>query len=336
MKMKRLFSILHARNMEFVRDKGAFFWNLVFPLFLVFGFAFAFSGDNDSVFTVGLHGGSVNELAAIASFGNIDHVEFIEYSDVNEAESKLRYHQIDLLIDTGAKTYMLNEQSANGELVEQLLLTQGGDRLTRLTVDGRALRYIDWLVPGVIGMNILFSGLFGVGFVIVRYRKNGVLKRLKATPLTAFEFVTAQVVSRLIIVLFMSVVVFFGTNLFLRFIMLGSYLNLVILTIIAVMSIISLGLIFSSRIKNEELVGGLMNIALWPMIAFSGVFFSLDNAPIVLQRISNVFPLTHYLTAARSIMLEGATIVDVFPNILALIGMTIFFLLVASFMFKWE
>ena len=92
-----------------------------------------------------------------------------------------------------------------------------------MTVSGAPIRYVDWLVPGVIGINILIGSLSGVGFVIVRYRRNGVLKRFKATPLRAFEFVSAQVLSRFFIVAFISVFVFAGTDLFLHFRMAGSW-----------------------------------------------------------------------------------------------------------------
>ena len=99
---------------------------------------------------------------------------------------------------------------------------------------------------------------------------------------------------------------------------------------------ISFGLVFAARIKSEELANGLMNLALWPMMAFSGVFFSLEGSPLILQRLSRIFPLTHYIEASRAIMLDGATLVDITPNVLVLLGMTVLFLVVSSLMFKWE
>jgi hypothetical protein len=126
-------------------------------------------------------------------------------------------------------------------------------------------------------MNMMFSCLFGVGFVLVRYRKNGVLKRMKATPVSPLNFVSAQAVSRLMIVLITSVVVFSGTNLFLRFVMKGSWLNLLLLTALSIMCMIALGLVFASRIKSEELASGLLNLVTFPMLILSGVFFSLGK-----------------------------------------------------------
>jgi ABC-type multidrug transport system permease subunit len=93
---------------------------------------------------------------------------------------------------------------------------------------------------------------------------------------------------------------------------------------------------FAARIRSEEMANGLMNLALWPMMGFSGVFFSLEGTPDILQKISRAFPLTHYIEGARAIMLDGATLMDIMPNMLVLLGMTVLFLLVSSLMFRWE
>ncbi len=207
---------------------------------------------------------------------------------------------------------------------------------TEKKVSGRPTRYVDWLVPGVIGMNMMFSSLFGVGYVIVRYRKNGVLKRLKATPVHALNFVSAQAASRLVIVLLTSVFVYAGTNLVLHFVMRGSYLNLLLLTTAGILCMISLGLVFASRMRSEELAGGVLNLVTFPMIALSGVFFSLEGSPPVLRKIATVFPLTHFTDAARKIMLDGAGLAQIAPNLLVLLGLTALFLAVSSILFKWE
>jgi ABC-type multidrug transport system permease subunit len=334
--MEKFAAIFHARNMEFIRDRGTLIWNLLFPVLLVFGFAFAFGGGSDNVFTVGYFGGSLDQARNEAEFFSLDHIEFIEYEDRGEALERVRYHQIDMLVDISQGTYFVNESATNGYLVEQLLTGSDGEQFTKEAVTGDPIRFVDFLVPGIIGMNMMFSGVFGVGFVLVRYRKNGVLKRLKATPVGAFQFVSAQVASRFVIVVISSVVVFAATNFFLNFMMLGSYLLLFLLTAVAVFCMISLGLIFATRIKSEELASGLMNIITLPMLLLSGVFFSLEGTPAILQTISRIFPLTHFVQGARSIMLEGAGLVEMLPNFAILGGFTLVFLAVASLLFRWE
>lgn len=330
--MQKFLALLHARNMEFVRDRGTLFWNLIFPLFLVFGFAFAFSGQDENLFKVGVIGAEDSAVPFLEE----PHVEFVDYTAVDEALDKLRHHQIDMVIDIPSTEYYINSQATKGAVAEKLFLASGSGGFERQAVTGRPIRYVDWFVPGVIGMNMMFSCIFGVGWIIVRYRKNGVLKRLKATPVRAIEFVSAQLVSRLFIVLLTAAVVYAGSNLFLHFMMLGSYLNLLLITAVATVCMISFGLIFAARLKSEELANGLMNLALWPMMAFSGIFFSLEGTPLILQRISRIFPLTHYIEGARAIMLDGAGFIDILPNLSVLAGLTALFLLVSSFSFKWE
>ncbi len=330
--MRKFLALLHARNMEFLRDRGTLFWNLIFPLFLVFGFAFAFSGGDEELFKAGIIGKDSSSTAFLKD----PVVTPVTYDSVDEAVSRLRHHQLDFVVDFTSGSYYINEESAKGRIAEKLLTTDGTTGLSRETVSGRPIRYVDWLVPGVIGMNMMFSCIFGVGWIIVRYRKNGVLKRLKATPVKAIQFISAQMVSRLYIVLGTAAFVYIGSNAALHFMMLGSYINLILVTIAATLCMISFGLIFASRLKSEELANGLMNLTTWPMMIFSGVFFSLEGTPEILQKFSLALPLTHYIKASRAIMLDGAGLLQVLPNITVLLALTAVFLLISSISFKWE
>ena len=331
--MNKFTALVHTRTMEFIRDKGTFFWNLLFPIVLVAGFALAFNGNNDTLFKIGILGTAPE---GDRPFLSLSSMEIIPYTEDREAViQKIRRHQLDMFIDYEDKAYYLNNQSSSAELLRIV----GQNDLTDLEereVEGAPVRYVDWLVPGVIGMNMLFSCMFGVGFVIVRYRKNGVLKRMKATPVSPFVFISAQMVSRFLIVLATSIVVFAGTNIFLKFVVNGSYLLLILITMLAILCMISFGLIFAARLKSEELASGLMNLLTFPMIIFSGVFFSLEETPKLMQDASLFFPLTHFITAARAVMIDGAGIAGILPNILVLGGMTAVFLLIASLLFRWE
>ncbi|MCF6334698.1 MAG: ABC transporter permease [Spirochaetales bacterium] len=331
--MKKFTAIVYARTMEFLRDKGTFYWNLLFPLVLVIGFSIAFSGNNNFIFKIGVIG---EPQGSRVSFLELSSIEIIKYeAEKEEIIEKIRRHQIDMLVDFNEKTYYLNNEAAASELLRILSSDELID-YTELDVTGDPIRYVDWLVPGIIGMNMLFSCMFGVGFVIVRYRKNGVLKRMKATPVSPFVFITAQMVSRFIIVILTSVLVFAGTNLFLHFVVNGSYLLLLFVTSLSIFCMISFGLIFAARLKSEELASGLMNLITFPMIIFSGVFFSLEGTPKLMQTASKFFPLTHFIEASRAVMIDGAGIIQILPNIIALSVMTVIFLLTASVLFRWE
>jgi len=202
-------------------------------------------------------------------------------------------------------------------------------------MNGAQIRYVDWVVPGVLGMNIMFSCLFGIGYVIVRYRKSGYLKRLNATPLRAIEFITAQLLSRLALIMTITVAVFAGTNLFLHFRMEGSYFTLFLVALVGAIAMIAMGLTVSARVTSEELAGGLLNVISSPMMVVSGVFFSMDGSPKILQTLSKIFPLTHMIDAARAVMLDGASLEQIAPQLAILGAMAVVFLVIGASMFKW-
>lgn len=185
-------------------------------------------------------------------------------------------------------------------------------------------------------MNMMFACLFGVGYVIVRYRKSGVLKRLKATPLKSIEFITAQIVSRLWLVLAITVSVYVGTDWFLDFTMNGNYITLFLVLLLGAVCLISLGLLVASRTASEELAGGLLNVATWPMMLLSGVWFSMEGAHPVVRAVSQVLPLTHIIEAARTIMIDGASILSVSGHLVYLLVLTAIFLGLGARFFRWE
>lgn len=336
MSPKRFLAVFIARNKEFLRDRAALSWNIVFPVIIVASFAIAFSGKAVDKFKVGLYQEQADEQVAGAEFLKTEYVHFFDVDELDKAIVKVERHQIDMLLDRKHKRYWINTSSPNGYILERILKGTDARSFKRETVTGDQIRYVDWVLPGVLGMNMMFSALFGVGYVLVRYRKNGVLKRLKATPLSAVEFLTAQVASRLILIMSFTVLVYFGTDIFVDFAMFGSYLNLFLVFALGAASLVSLGLLVASRTASEEFAGGILNLVSWPMMFLSGVWFSLEGTPAWLQKLSLIFPLTHVISAARAIMIDGAGLAQVSRDITALIGMTVAFLIVGALSFKWE
>jgi ABC-2 type transport system permease protein len=185
-------------------------------------------------------------------------------------------------------------------------------------------------------MNMMFSALWGVGYLVVRYRKNGVLKRLKVTPLTAFKYLTAQALSRIFLLMFTLVVVWIGCDLIFSFTVLGSYLDLFLIFFIVSLSLTALGLVLASRGTSEEFTTGILNSISWPMMFLSEVWFSLEGAPKWLTDVAKIFPLTHLLNAARKIMHDDAGLADVGFEIVILCVMTLAFLTVGAALFSWN
>ena len=213
----RLFNVRHfmavwmARNREFIRDRSSWVWNIVFPVMLIGGLAVMFGNNDRAVYKIGVY----PAIEQSDPFSGLRHLQFVKQADLESAITSVEHHQLDLLLDTEGLRYWVNTTSPGGYIAEKLLLASTDRDYQVQRVTGREVRYVDWVVPGVLGLNMMFTCLFGVGYVIVRYRKSGVLKRLKATPLAALEFLTAQVCSRLWLVMAVTLTVFFGTHLFL-------------------------------------------------------------------------------------------------------------------------
>jgi ABC-2 type transport system permease protein len=335
--VKRFLAILHARNMEFIRDKSSLGWNILFPLLLVLGFAAVFSGPPQPLFKVGVIGDTSALDPSDAEFLKTKYIKFITVDDAGAAVDKVGHFQLDMLLDLrDGRRYWINENSPNGYVLERMLNSGTQSSYRRQTVQGRKIRYVDWVVPGILAMNMMFSCLFGVGYVIVRYRKNGFLKRLKATPLNPFEFLLAQMCSRLLLIQTITTVVYAGCDYFIHFQMRGSYANLFLISLLGSICLISLGLLVSARLSSEELAGGILNLITWPMMLLSGVWFSLEGTNPVVRKIAQFLPLTHLVDGARAIMTEGAGLVDIAPNLAVLALMTAVFLSIGSFIFRWE
>jgi ABC-type multidrug transport system permease subunit len=337
--LKRIYAIFACRNREFVRDRGSLAWNLILPVALVFGLSFAFDGQRDE-YTVGVLQAEEQIDTGAHPFLETQYVRFVPYKDIEEALRKVERHQLDLLVEIGPPTrYWVNPTAPKGYFVELALLQSAVDAppsVIKEQITGDAIRYADWVLPGILGMNMMFSCMFGVGYVIVRYRKNGFLKRLRATPLTPLEFIIAQVASRMVLIMIITAFVYTGTHLLLDTRMEGSFLTLFLVGLVGAISMVSLGLIVSARVTSEELAGGFLNLINWPMMMLSGVWFSLEGTGETVQAISRIFPLTHVLESARAVSLDGASFLDVAPSLAALTALSVVFLGIGAAIFRWE
>ncbi len=333
--MKRLFAVWHARNLEFLRDRPTLLFTLLLPVGIVIGMGFIFGGRPQPLFTVGVLGPAIGAHAD-PFLREKRYVRFVPEQDEAAGLAKVTHQEIDLLLDlTGRVRYWVNTDSPKGYMVEKLLMADDpGAR--RQPVTGQAIPYVDWLFPGILAMNMMFSCLFGVGYVVLRYRKSGFLKRLHATPLTAFEFLTAQVLSRLSLIIFVTVVLYVGIGAIIHFHTAGSIVLLLLIAVFGSLSMIALGLTIAARFSSEELVGGLLNLLTWPMMLLSGVWFSIEGSPRWVQWVADVLPLTQVIQAARAVMLDGAGIQRIIPNLVYLGVTTLVFLAFGAWSFRWR
>ena len=332
--IRRLLSVWHARNLEFLRDRGTLLFTIMLPLSIIVGMGFIFGGPPRPLFKVGVLGGA--PAAHSDAFMHTRYVQFIAVKNTRTGLHEVRHQQIDLLLAPGhPPRYWVNTDSPKGYITEKLLLAADPGAL-REPVSGKAVRYLDWLFPGILGMNMMFSCLFGVGYVVLRYRQSGFLKRLHATPLTALEFLSAQVLSRLSIIVIITTVLYVVVGAMIHFHSAGSVALLLLLLVLGALSMIALGLTVAARFASEELVNGILNLLTWPMMLLSGVWFSLAGSPKWVQWVADALPLTQVLHAAREVMLYGAGIGTIAPNLLYLGAVTLVFLAFGAWSFKWR
>lgn len=329
--LRRIKSVFIARSLEYLRDRASFGWNLVFPVLIVFALAVVFSGPPRALFTITAV--TSDSLPELVDFPGVETIEAAR----NKALERLSRQQTDLVIEVvdDSVNYWVNGNSASGAVLELLLKYTESRPLERGETDGEAIRYVDWVVPGILGMNMMYSALWGVGYVVVRYRQSGYLRRLRATPLTKFEFLSAQVLSRLLVTLTASTIVFVGTNLVLDYKMVGSIGLLLLIALMGGLAMITLGLAIACRTASKEFADGLLNAVTFPMLLLSGVWFSLDGSPEWVQMLAQVLPLTHVLEAARAVMLDNAGFTDIAIHLAVLVGFCIVGMGLSIKLFKW-
>ncbi len=330
--MKQLLGFFLARTKEYYRDRGSLVWSFVMPPLIIAVVALAFSHEDPALFKVGIYPAAT----VPAAISQRSYIQPIHFDDLARAQQRIRHHQIDLLIvNDGAHHYFYNPESAKARVLQDLLHADSTSWKAE-AVSGRKVRYVDWVIPGILAMNLMFSGLFGVGYVIVRYRKNGVLKRLQAAPVSPYSFLAAQMLSRLVIMLAVSTTIFAISNYILDLLVLGSYWTLLLIALLGNLNILALGLLIASRLANEEVANSLLNLITFPMLLLSEIWFSLDEAPKWMSEVAQFLPLTHMVQAARAVMIEGATLADISHHLLILGLMTIVLLAAAAKIFRWR
>jgi len=339
----RIWTIFVSRNKEFYRDKPTLIWNFLFPIFIIGSFFFMFSNDNQKLYKIGVIRSTYTgpkSVTILEDLKKIKYTELIWFDSPYEAEDKLVHHKIDLLIDPAGDAYFVSASSAKGYISEILIKHTSSNEaaaiLSKNVIAGREIPYVEWMFPGIIGMNLMFSALFGVGIVLVRYRKNGVLKRFYVTPLHSFEFLSAQILSRLFLMMVSASIIFAVVSMLFNFECKGSYLDLFVLTLAGSASLISLGLVVASRLTSEELTDGLLNLITWPMMILSEVWFSLEGSVEWVRVAAKAMPLWHLVDGARKIMNDGATLWEIRSSIVALFGITAVGLFIGSILFKWK
>ena len=374
-RIRLLWKLTLTSTKMYLRQREAIIWSIVLPLFVIFLFGLVnFDGTTRvSMGVVNEAGSAADPL--LARLKGIDAIKVTDGPRDEEFEAMARGER-DMLLFIGreyaqgsTRGLVVNVDSAAKPRETQLgliLLQTVTDRLsasraatssigapesrevtapggepppqpiTVTSVRSRTIRYIDFLLPGMISLSIMQLGIFGVAFGFVSLKKRGILRRLSVTPMRPSDFIIAQVVTRVFVLIAQMTVLLVIGVLFFHMRIEGNPLVMAVLAVLGAVVFLSVGFALAGISKSEDQVAPLANIISVPMMVLSGVFFSRANLPGFLRTITDFFPLTFLADGMRAVATEGASIVQVLPQIGGLAVWGVICVALAARLFRWE
>ncbi|MGD0467639.1 MAG: ABC transporter permease [Terriglobales bacterium] len=316
--------LLWARILELKREPEVVFWVFIFPLLLAAGLGIAFRDKPaDITSVVVIDGPGAQKTLAMLEYPNKNSSAHSPVRatvlDRDAALKAFHFGKFDLAIELnpdGSYTYYYDPARPESVLsraeIDAALQSAAGrkDALSTFAQSSSepGSRYIDFLIPGLLGMNLMNSGMWGVGFALVEMRQRKLLKRFVATPMRRSDFLLALTSSRLVLmVIEVGLLLGFGVLVFHMRVQ-GSILSIILLGTLGAVAFGGVGLLTACRAQKIETVSGLINVVMMPMWIFSGVFFSYDRFPAIAHPFIKALPLTALNDALRSTILEGATL----------------------------
>lgn len=319
-----------ARMLELKREPEVVFWVFVFPLLLAVGLGVAFRNKPAGVVPVAIVSGNGAQQTESLLRNSPQHASIkIEVRDGDAARKGFRLGKYDLVIEpnaSGGVTYLYDPARPESLLARSQIsdaLQQAAGRKdiiasNEVISSEPGSRYIDFLIPGLLGMNLMNSGMWGIGFALVDMRQRKLLKRFVGTPMRRGDFLLALMSSRLVLMIIeIGLLLTLGVLLF-HMRVLGSVFTILLLGSIGAMCFGGVGLLTASRAQKIESVSGLMNLVMMPMWIFSGVFFSYERFPSAIQPFIKALPLTALNDALRTSILEGTSLVQQWPRLLVM------------------
>lgn len=342
-----LFELTITRVREFLREREAVFWVFIFPVLMTFALGIAFRNTAPDKTFVAVEGDATNP--SVSELGNVlthsPEISAIVLAP-DEAARALRSGKVAIVIKPGDDSYSLRfdptrPESRTARLIVDDVLQRARGRTDvvrigeeRITETGA--RYVDFLVPGLIGMNLMGSGLWGLGFTIVIARSRKLLKRFAATPMRRSHYLLSFMLSRLVFLLLeVAAVVVFAWLVF-GFTVRGSWVSVSLIVLLGGFTFSGIGLLVAARPTTIEGVSGLMNFIMLPMWLLSGTFFSSERFPQILQPFIKALPLTAINTLLRAVMNEGAPLWANWIHISILLAWLLISFVVALKIFRWQ
>ena len=316
--------------LELQREPEVVFWVFVFPLLLAAGLGIAFRNKPGDASPVAIVAGPGGRVAETLLQGSPQHAAFkITVQDGDAARKGFRLGKYDLVIEpdgAGGLRYRYDPARPESVLaraeVDDALQKAAGRKdvvaTSQVISSEPGSRYIDFLIPGLLGMNLMNSGMWGIGFALVDMRQRKLLKRFVGTPMRRGDFLLALLSSRLVLMIIeIGLLLTLGVIVF-HMKLMGSIFAVVLLGSLGAICFGGIGLLTASRAQKIESVSGLMNLVMMPMWIFSGVFFSYERFPAVIQPLIKALPLTALNDALRASILEGTPLFHQWPQLLVM------------------
>ncbi len=338
-----LWQLTLARWRSFYREPSTIFWAFVFPIVLAFALGIAFRNrPPEPVWAAVQQGAGAHEIFHALQASQEVKVEMLDAEHAHEA---LRTGKVSIVVVPGApRTYEYDPTRPESRLARAVVddVLQRADGRTDPTAvkDARVTepgsRYIDFLVPGLLGLNLMSSGMWGIGYVIVEMRTRKLIKRLLATPMRKRDFLIAFGAMRGLFLLgelpllvgFAWLVFHVGVR--------GSLPLLLACATIGSLTFAGLGLLTASRAENTQTANGLINLVQMPMFLLSGVFFSSSRFPEVLQPFIKAMPLTALNDALRGVMIDGAGVAQIARPMAIVLAWGFASFAIALKLFRWR
>ena len=339
-----LFQLIACNIRGYLREPEAIFWTYGFPLLMVIGLGVAFdsSGQQPLKFDV-VEGRTAKRI--LSSLGSNPSFA-ITVKPKEEALTRLRRNKTPLVVAwkaSGGYEYYYDPSNPGAKTarlaVDEALQRSAGRRdlvgVSDVKMTAPGSRYVDFLVPGLIGMNLMGGGMWGIGFVLVDMRLKKLLKRLLGTPMRRPQFLLSIIGTRVIFFLPEAFFLLIAAHFLFGIPMEGSLASIVVVAFLGAMSFAGLGLLAASRAQRIETISGIMNLIMLPMWLCSGIFFSAERFPDFMQPFVQALPLTQLIGALRAVILEGQSLLSqTFPLLYLLLWATLTFI-VALKLFRW-
>jgi ABC-type multidrug transport system permease subunit len=342
--------LMLARLREFYREPEAIFWVYGFPILIALALGFAFRNKPVERITVTIQ--KVSGAEENSDFAHkaleADKRFVVSAEDEATCRSRLRTGKTDLVMVPSAAgkryEYLYDPTRPEGVLargkVDDALERAAGRKDVLPTADREVNepggRYIDFLIPGLLGMSLMGGGLWGVGFATVDLRIRKILKRFLATPMRKADFLAAMIFSRMFLLVPEVLVLLIFARLAFGVVIQGSFVAVGVLILLGALAFAGIGLLVACRAQTLETVSGLMNLVMLPMWVLSGIFFSSERFPAAAQPFIQALPLTPLIDALRNVSLEGASLLSQWPQVVTLAAWAAVSFVLALKWFRWN